>query len=153
MIILTMIFLIIDVVSKLVVSNMMNVHDSIVVIKDFFNITYVRNTGAAWSMLADKTWLIIIISFAIIGLIALYICKNKPNSKIEKIGYSLVLGGAIGNFIDRIVYGYVIDFFDFYIFGYDYPIFNLADTFIFCGVFLLIVYTWRCKDGNHCIRK
>ena len=60
----------------------------------------------------------------------------------------MVLGGAIGNFIDRVIYGYVIDFFDFYIFGYDYPIFNLADSFILIGVILLVIYTWRCSDGN-----
>ena len=152
-IILTIIFLLIDIVSKLVVSNLMKVFDSIVVIKDFFYITYVRNTGAAWSILSDKTWLIIIISLIIIGLIILYICKNKPKSNCENIGYAMILGGAIGNFIDRIVYGYVIDFFDFYIFGYDYPIFNVADSFIFIGVIILIIYTWRCNDGDKSSRK
>ena len=60
----------------------------------------------------------------------------------------MVLGGALGNLLDRIIYGYVIDFFDFYIFSYDYPIFNMADCFIFVGVIILIIYTWRCKDGN-----
>ena len=126
----------------------MDVHDSIIVIKDFFYITYVRNTGAAWSIFADKTWMLVIISLIIISFIILYVLKNKPKNKLEKIGYSMILGGAIGNFIDRIIYGYVIDFFDFYIFGYSYPIFNLADTFIVIGVLLLVIYTWRCKNGN-----
>ena len=80
--------------------------------------------------------------------IILYIYKNKPKSLIEKIGYSMILGGAIGNFLDRVIYGYVIDFLDFNIFGYEYPIFNLADSFILIGVILLVIYTWRCKDGN-----
>lgn len=146
--ILTIVFLIIDIVSKLVVSNLMNVYDSIVIIKDFFYITYVRNTGAAWSMFAGKTWLLIGVSLIIIGLICFYIYKNKPKSKKEMVGYSLVLGGAIGNFLDRIIYGYVIDFFDFYIFGYDYPIFNMADVFIVIGVMILILCVWRDKDGN-----
>jgi len=148
MILLVAVFLVVDIISKLIVSNLMSVYDSIIVVKDFFYITYVRNTGAAWSIFADKTWLIIIISLIIIGLIVVYIYKNKPKSKIEIVGYSMILGGAIGNFIDRIVYGYVIDFLDFYIFGYDYPIFNLADSFIFVGVILIIIYAWRCKDGN-----
>ena len=147
-IILTIVFLIIDIVSKLVVSNLMDVYDSIIIIKNFFNITYVRNNGAAWSLFAGRTWLLIIVSLIIISFIILYIYKNRPKNKFEMIGYSLVLGGAIGNFIDRIVYGYVIDFLDFNIFGYDYPIFNLADTFIVIGVIILCICTWRCKDGN-----
>lgn len=147
-VILAIVFLVIDIVSKVIVSNFMNVYDSVVIIKDFFYITYVRNTGAAWSIFADNTWIVIILSLIIIGIIIMYIYKHKPKTILEKIGYSLILGGAIGNFIDRIVYGYVIDFFDFYIFGYDYPIFNLADIFIVIGVMLLVIYTWRCKDGD-----
>ena len=148
MIILTIVFLIIDIVSKFIVSNLMNVYDSIVIVKNFFYISYVKNTGAAWSIFSDKTWFVILISLVIIGIIIVYIIKNKPKSVLEKIGYSMVLGGAFGNFIDRIVNGYVIDFLDFYIFGYDYPIFNLADVFIVVGVILLLIHTWWCKDGN-----
>lgn len=148
MIFLTIVFLVIDIVSKLVVSNLMNVNESIRVIRDFFYITYVRNTGAAWSIFAGETWLLIIVSLIIMFLIVWYIYKNRPKSKLEIVGYSMVLGGAIGNFIDRVIYGYVIDFFNFYIFGYDYPIFNLADSFILIGVILLVIYTWRCSDGN-----
>jgi len=148
MIILTVLFLIIDIISKLIVSNLMSVSDSIVIIKDFFYITYVRNTGAAWSIFAGETWLLIIVSLVIISFIVYYIYKNKPKDKLEIVGYSMILGGAIGNFMDRIIYGYVIDFFDFYIFGYDYPIFNVADSFILIGVVILIVCTWRCNDGD-----
>jgi len=148
MIILTIVFLMIDIVSKVIVSSLMDVHDSIKIIDNFFYITYVRNTGAAWSIFSDKTWLIIIISLIIIGIVVFYIYKNKPKMKLEKIGYSLILGGAVGNFLDRIIYGYVVDFLDFYIFGYNYPIFNLADSFIFVGVILIIIYTWCCEDGN-----
>ena len=148
MIILTIIFFIIDLVSKLIVSNLMNVNDSIRIIKNFFYITYVRNTGAAFSIFSGEVLGLVIVSLIIISLIVYYIWKNKPQSNLEKIGYSLIIGGAIGNLFDRIFYGYVIDFFDFIIFGYDYPIFNLADSFIFVGVLLLVIYTWRCKDEN-----
>ena len=79
---------------------------------------------------AGKTWILI---YAFIAQVAKY--ENK--------GYSFILGGAVGNLIDRIMYGYVIDFLDFKIFGYDYPIFNLADTFIVVGVFILIVSSFR----------
>ena len=148
MIILTIIFLIIDIISKLVVSSLMNVYDSIVIIKNFFCITYVRNTGAAWSIFEGRVLGIIVVSLIKISFIVYYISKQKVKSKLEKIGYSLILGGALGNLLDRIIYGYVIDFLDFNIFGYDYPIFNLADSFIFVGVMLLIIYTWRYNDGD-----
>lgn len=147
-IIFTIVFFIVDIVSKLVVSNLMDVYDSVIIIKDFFYITYVRNTGAAWSIFSGETLGIVIVSLMIILGIIYYIFKNNPESKLEKLGYGMILGGAIGNLFDRIIYGYVIDFFDFYIFGYDYPIFNLADSFIFVGVIILIIYTWRCSDEN-----
>ncbi|MBQ2872997.1 MAG: signal peptidase II [Bacilli bacterium] len=153
LILFTIIFLVIDIVSKLLISNLMNVGQSIQIINDFFNITYVRNTGAAWSILSGETWLLIIVSLIIISLIVFYIYKNSPKSDLEKISYSMILGGAIGNLLDRIIYGYVVDFLDFNVFGYDYPIFNLADSFILIGVILLVVYTWRCKDGNQSNRK
>lgn len=148
MIILTIVFLIIDIVSKLVVSNLMTVNDSILVVKNFFYITYVKNTGAAWSIFSGETLGLIIVSLIIIFFIIYYISKNKPSTKIEKIGYAMILGGSFGNLFDRIIYGYVIDFLDFNIFGYNYPIFNLADCFIFVGVMLIIIYTWRCENGN-----
>lgn len=151
-IILAILFLIIDIVSKLVVSNLMDLYDSIVIIKDFFYITYVRNTGAAWSIFEGEILGIVIVSLIIILFIVYYILKQDIKSKIEKIGYSLVLGGSFGNLLDRIIYGYVVDFLDFNIFGYDYPIFNLADCFIFVGVMLLIIYTWRCNDGDQSYR-
>ena len=148
MIILVIISFLIDLICKIIVSNLLDVNEVIVVIRNFFNITYVRNTGAAWSIFAGETLGLIVISLIIIALIIYYVSKNKFKSKLELFGYSLILGGAIGNLYDRIVYGYVIDFLDFNIFGYDYPIFNLADSFIFIGVILVIIYTWRCKDGN-----
>ena len=138
----------IDIVSKIIISLLMDVNDQVVIISNFFNITYVRNTGAAWSFMAGETWLITLISGLIIIGLLLYIKKNKPINKLEKYGYSLVLAGAIGNFLERIFIGSVTDFLDFKIFNYNYPIFNLADCFIFLGVLLLIIYTWRYSDGN-----
>ena len=148
MFLLTIVLFIIDIVSKIVVSKLMDVYDSLIIVKDFFYITYVRNTGVAWSIFEGEILAIIIVSLMIITFIIYYIFKNKPKSEFEIIGYSFILGGAFGNLFDRIIYGYVVDFLDFYIFGYDYPIFNLADSFIFIGVILVIIYTWRCKDGN-----
>ena len=75
-----------------------------------------------------------------------YIYKNRPSNNIEKIGYGMVIGGALGNFIDRIIYGYVIDYIDINLFGWNYPVFNIADMMIVIGVFLLVINAWRCKN-------
>lgn len=148
LIILSIIFFLIDLISKKIITESLYIGESIKIIKNFFNITYVRNTGAAFSILSEYTWLLVIVSLFIIFLIVYYISKNKPKNKIEYISYSMILGGAIGNLYDRVVYGYVIDFLDFNLFGYPYPIFNLSDSFIFIGVILLIIYIWRRKDAN-----
>lgn len=146
MILLTIIFLVIDIVSKILVSNLFDEHVSVEIIDKFFSITYVKNTGAAFSILNNNTNLVLVISGIIILGIFFYIYRNKTETKFENIVYAMILGGALGNFIDRIIYGYVIDFIDFTIFGYNYPIFNIADIFIVCGVILLMIYTWRCSD-------
>ncbi len=148
MIIWTIIFLLIDIISKFIVSRSMNLLDSYAVIRNFFNITYVKNTGAAWSIMSDSGVFLIIISLVIIISIVMYVIRNKPTKKGEIIAYSMILGGAIGNLLNRVFLGSVIDFLDFNIFGYDYPIFNLADTFIVLGIVIVLIMTWRDKNGN-----
>ena len=145
---LTLVVILLDMVSKYIVSRLLIVNESVMIIKNFFNITYVRNTGAAFSIFSGNTFLVMIVSFIIIIGIILYISKNKPSNKIDKISYSLILGGAIGNFIDRIIYGYVRDFIEIDIFGWDYPIFNLADVFVVVGVILLVITTWRGRNDR-----
>lgn len=146
--ILTIVFLGLDVISKLVVKHYLLLNQSKVIIKDFFSLTYVKNSGAAFSILDDNTFLVVIVSLIIILVLVRYVYKNKDAKKIEKVAYSLILGGAIGNLIDRIFNGYVVDFLDFIFLGYNYPIFNLADTFIVIGVILLIIDMVRCKNGD-----
>lgn len=148
MIILGVILLVVDIISKYFISRYLVLGSSIIIVKNFINITYVRNTGAAWSILSNNTLLVSIISGIIICLICLYIYRNKPKYKLEKVAYSFIVAGALGNFIDRIVHGYVVDFIDVMIFKYDYPIFNLADVFIVLGVIMLVIHTWRCSDGG-----
>ena len=145
MIIFTIIFVAIDICSKLVISKYLSINESIKVINNFINITHVKNTGVAWSLFANQTILVLIVSLIVIVGIIVYIKKNKPTNNVEKISYSMILGGAIGNLIERLFYGYVTDFIDINIFDYNYPVFNLADTFIVVGVILLIIVTWRCE--------
>ena len=148
MIIFTLIVLLLDIISKIIIRHYFFLGESINIIDNFLSITYVRNTGAAWSIFQNNTMMVLVISFIVIGLIITYINKNKPDRFIKKIIYSFVLGGALGNFIDRVVYGYVTDFIDIKIFGYDYPIFNVADIFIVVGVIILIIVTWRDDKMN-----
>jgi len=145
MILIIILLLVIDIISKIIVCHSLEINKSITVINNVFNITYVRNTGAAWSFMAGKTWLLVVISSVIIIGLLLYIKKNKPENKWEKYGYSLVLSGAIGNYLERILIGSVTDFLDFKLGNYDYPIFNFADCFIVIGIGLLLIDTWRCK--------
>ena len=137
-ILISILSLMIDIITKQIVLHAMIEHQSISIINNFFSITFAKNTGIAFSFLDGKVPLIIIMTTFVILLILRYIKTTNPN-KLESICYGLVLGGAVGNLIDRIFYGYVIDFLDFNIFGYEFPIFNLADTFIVIGIILLLI--------------
>lgn len=144
----TTIFFLIDISSKYIISKIVTLGNSIDIIKDFLRISYVKNTGAAFSILDGNTLFVTIIGIVIIIMIIWYLYKNKVNKTIDKIGYSLILGGSIGNLFDRVCYGYVRDFIDIQIGEYNYPIFNLADSFIVIGVILLFISAWRDKHGN-----
>ena len=141
----SIILIVIDIVIKLIISNNLILNQSIGVINNFFYITYVKNTGVAWSILSGKINLIIVITLAIIMLLIIYIFNKKSYSVLEIISYSMLLSGSIGNLIDRIIYGYVIDYLDFNILGYDYPIFNFADICIVIGIILILIFGG--KDG------
>jgi len=135
--------ILIDQITKLIVTSNFELNHSISLIDNFFSLTFVRNNGAAWSIFSGNRLFLIIIGFLAIILIYKYFIKNRKLRKFEIITYGLLLGGIIGNLIDRIVFGYVIDFLDFLIFGYNFPVFNLADTFIVVSVFLIIVDVFR----------
>ncbi len=137
LLIITSIGVIIDILLKLLATKYL-LNNPLRVIPGFFSLTYVQNYGAAFSVLQGKT--IVLVLIALFTLIYLYIMirKNKLN-KLETIGYSLFLAGIIGNLIDRICYGYVIDFLHFYIGNNSFPIFNFADICITVGAGLLLL--------------
>ena len=117
----------------------MELGESIEVIKDFFYITSHRNSGAAWGMLQNQMFFFYIITvIVVVGLI--YLIQTGTRGKLlYGVSLGLILGGAIGNFIDRIRHQYVVDFINTYIFNYDFPIFNIADSSLVIGVILLIL--------------
>ena len=132
------ILFIVDIISKVLIENNLELYESIDIIKGFFSITYVQNTGAAWSIMEGKMIFFYIIT--IIGLVFMYyLYKNAKDNNIEKYAILMMIGGTLGNLYDRVLYQYVRDFLDFIIFGYDFPVFNFADTFLCCGVFIYIV--------------
>lgn len=137
-ILLSILFLCLDIFSKQIVIHFMVENQTIQIIPHLFSLTYVKNTGVAFSMLSGNLTFILMMSVLVVGVL-IYFAKNRESGQLENLCYSMILGGALGNFLDRIFYGYVIDFFDFSLFDFKMAIFNVADILIVCGVFLLIV--------------
>ena len=129
-----------DQLIKIIVRAKMEVGKSITLINHFFSITHVENTGAAWGGFSGYTIVLIIISLAILGyFIYLYKDIDFKNKIVFSISLVLVIGGTIGNLIDRLIFRSVTDFLDFIIFGYDFPVFNIADIFLVCGFAIFII--------------
>lgn len=142
------IFVFVDQITKGLVDLNIGLNQSISLIPNFFSLTYVHNTGAAFSMFEGARWIFVIIAIIFLNVIFQFFIKNKNLSKKDIIIYALLLAGIIGNLIDRVLYGYVIDFLDFTIFGYDFAIFNLADTFIVISIILILIFMGdkKCKN-------
>jgi signal peptidase II len=127
-----------DQYTKYVIVNKINFGDVIPVIDKFFYLTYWENKGAAWGILQNGRIFFLAITVVIVA--AMTYILYKSDNKILKSALSLVLGGALGNFIDRAKTGGVVDFLDFYLGSYHFPTFNVADTFVVIGTFLLAYY-------------
>ena len=145
----TFLSVLLDQVIKILISFYMNINESITIINNFFNMTYVKNEGAAWSMLSGNRLLLIILGLIAINVIYFLFIYNKKLTKKEEIAYGLLIGGIVGNMVDRVVYGSVIDYLDFNIFGYNYPIFNLADILIVTSVILILFFTFKEKHETN----
>ena len=110
----------------------------IVLIENIFELTYVENKGAAWSILENQIWFFILMTVIILALIAYAFYKKMIYTKLGQISLVLICAGAIGNLIDRITHGYVIDMFSFKLINF--PVFNVADICIVCGGILFVYY-------------
>lgn len=135
----TFLIIIIDQLTKFLINQNINYLKSIQIIKNFFYFTNAHNNGAAFSILSGYNLLFISVTLIAICLIDKYIEKN--------ISFYILLGGIIGNLIDRLIVGYVRDFLDFRIFNYNFPIFNISDICICLGIFLIIIKTIK-EDKN-----
>ena len=132
---------VLDQVSKLLVVEYLDRTESLIVIKGLFRFTYVENDGAAFGMLDDHRWIFMVLS--VLGILALcfYLWKFTPPSRLANVAITFVIGGGIGNMIDRVRLGFVIDFIDFYAFPNVWKwVFNVADSFVCIGAGLLMLY-------------
>ena len=139
---LSLIALILDQWSKIAIDGSMRLYESIALFPGF-NLTYVHNTGAAFSFLSEaggwQRWFFAAMAFIISIVLTIWLYRLKKHETLLAVALALVLGGAIGNLIDRLAYGYVIDFLDVYYQTRHWPAFNIADSAITVGVFLMLL--------------
>ena len=146
------IIIIIDQIIKFVISNKMSLEQEIEVIPKFFSLYYVKNTGAAFSILQNQRVLLIIISLVFLYFIDRFIEREKDLDKLSIISLGFIIGGIIGNLIDRLIQDGVIDYLLFQFGKYIFPIFNIADSFIIVGIVLLIIGIIK-EEKEHKLRK
>ncbi|MCI2894243.1 signal peptidase II [Staphylococcus hominis] len=137
--IVAIVILIIDQLTKKIITSTMNIGDSYEVIPHFLNITSHRNNGAAWGILSGKMGFFYIITLIILAVLIIFYIKETKYNAFMQVAISLLFAGALGNFIDRLFNGEVVDFIDTNIFGYDFPIFNIADSSLTIGVIFVII--------------
>lgn len=148
---LTALIFILDVLTKLWASNALSLYESIP-IAPFFNITLAHNTGAAFSFLADaggwQRWFFTVIAIVVSIVIVVWLKRLPVDERLQAVALASVLGGALGNVLDRLMYGYVVDFLDFYYQDYHWPAFNVADIAIVVGAGLLIWHSFFCQPKD-----
>lgn len=140
-------FLLIDLCTKYLIDKYFNLMETKTIINNFFSLTKVYNYGASWNILTGYRIILIIITIVILGFLFYYQTKFKINNR-NIMCFSLLYSGILGNLIDRVFRGYVIDFLDFNILGYDYPVFNFADICIVFGIILMAIAIIKKEDLN-----
>lgn len=136
--ILISLFFISDQITKFFTVKLLNEYESVSIINNFLDFTHVHNTGGPWSIFDNVPFVFIIMTIIIFALGFWYFKKNPPENLLGKISLCLIAGGALGNFADRIIRGYVVDMIDVNLF--DYPVFNVADCFVVIGAILMCIY-------------
>ena len=143
---LSLAIIIADQISKTLMVNWLDLYERVAVLP-FFNLTLAHNTGAAFSFLAGaggwQRWFFVLLAVVISAVLVIWMKRLAATARLEAISLALIIGGAIGNVIDRLIYGYVIDFLDVYVGSYHWPAFNIADSAICIGAVLLIIDSFR----------
>lgn len=128
-----------DQITKFLADSVMMEGQNYEVIDGFFYFTYVHNKGMAWSMLEGRRWFFLLMTPLVLCALVYFFASTKKHEVLTRFGVILVIAGALGNYADRLFLGYVRDFIHFYIFDYDFPIFNVADIAVCIGVGLIIL--------------
>jgi len=149
------VLLAVDQITKAAISRSINPYGVRTVIPDFFDLVHIRNKGAIFGFFsnADSSFIFVLLtvfSLAALGLVVYYFIKTPVSEKLMNVSLSFILAGALGNQVDRIMRGYVIDFLDFKFWGWHWPSFNVADSCISTGAVLLI-FIFFFKRGPECI--
>ena len=137
------VLVIIDQIIKYFVSVYLQPVGSVSVIDNLFSLTYVENKGVAFGMFSDMRWVFVALTSALLAIIIFYMFKKRPKGKFFYICAALIIGGGIGNLIDRIFYGYVIDYLSLSFFP---PVCNFADYCITAGTIMLVIYLLFFSD-------
>jgi signal peptidase II len=137
--------ILLDQASKAVVLNSMRLYESIPVIPGFFNLTHIHNPGGAFGFLAGqsvvvRTFFFLVVAFLAMGVILHFYFKTPPTHPTLSAAFALIFGGAVGNLIDRLRFGKVVDFLDFYIGAMHWPAFNVADSAITVGITVFVLH-------------
>lgn len=143
-IILSAILVIADQLSKLATVEYLMPVKSITLIEGILSLTYVENRGAAFGVMQNARWFFIIFTIAVIAAVIIYTIMTKQRDKIFLISVSLICSGGLGNLIDRIFRGYVVDMIE--VTFIEYPVFNFADICVVCGAILLCIFVLFSKD-------
>ena len=142
----SVVVLILDQCTKLLADAMLSMHQSVVLLP-FLALRKAYNYGAAFSFLGDASgwqrWFFIALALVVIGILVAWLHRLPPGNTGTRVALVLILGGAVGNVIDRLVYGYVIDFIDVFYGSWHWPTFNIADSAISVGAFLLLLDAFR----------
>lgn len=134
-----------DQISKWMILQKLALYQKITVVPGFFNITHIQNPGGAFGFLAQQSQLVrgivfLAMSFFAVGLIFWFYRKTPPTHRFLAAGFALIFGGAIGNLVDRVRFGHVVDFLDFYIGTWHWPAFNVADSAITTGIVIFLLH-------------
>ncbi len=145
-IILSSFFIVLDQVTKYLVNRHIPIGESNELIPGFFSLQHVRNTGAAMGILEGHRWVFMLFTIIIIVAAVVFLCSGKVKNRWGILSLSMIIGGGIGNMIDRIFLGEVVDFFAFNFWGFQFWVFNVADIFVTCGTIVLAFYIMLSSD-------